>query len=70
MAYGTALLKQTKKGFYKIFVWDFMEGQLLSGGCSFFKSIPPVRYLPHSKKPPLFSANHAIKRQENSYSFL
>jgi hypothetical protein len=47
-----------------------MEGQLLSGGCSFFKSIPPVRYLPHSKKPPLFSANHAIKRQENSYSFL
>jgi hypothetical protein len=39
MAYGTALLKQTKKGFYKIFVWDFMEGQLLSGGCSFFMPV-------------------------------
>jgi hypothetical protein len=49
MAYGTALLKQTKKGFYKIFVWDFMKGQLPSGGCSFFM---PAHSGQKQKNPP------------------
>ena len=32
------LLKQIKKGFYKIFVWDFMKGLSLFGATVFFLS--------------------------------